>query len=121
MDGPLGEHEGDNEHEEHVDEHEEHADGAVVYDDEGDGLDLRSSQDDLFVDLEYMLHHLTVGLAPKWEDTPELAADLVQYIVTSEVPTRRSPASIAIDLNSILGHDYVPRPHPHLVPPRWPT
>ena len=71
---------------------------AVVSDGEDEDMDLRSSLDDLFADLLYMLHHLTAGLEPDWKATPELAADVIEYIDTSEAP--RCDPPIALPLTS---------------------
>ena len=72
----------------------EHADLTDASGDEDDDLDLRTSQDELIGDLEHLVHQLAAGVSPAWGLAPELAADLAQYITTSEAPRDdRQPAS----------------------------
>ena len=65
------------------------ADHADISDD--DDLDCRTSNAELADDLEALVQSIAAGNIPEWEDGPDLAADLVQWIALQEVPMDGHP------------------------------
>ena len=68
-----------------------------------EGFDIRDGQAELADDLEALVQSIATGDIPDWKDAPELATDLVLWITHQEVPHRRKPARLALDLSILLG------------------
>ena len=83
-------------------EHASMSDGySDISDDEG--FDIRVSQAELADDLEALVQSIAAGNIPDWKEAPDLATDLAQWISHQEVPYRRKPARLALDLSILLG------------------
>ena len=78
-------------------------DHANISDDDDDFEPLRTGTAELADDLEALVESIAAGAIPDWKEAPDLAADLAHWISLQEIPARRSPDSLALDLSILLG------------------